>query len=387
MNTLNTQKPSILASLLRIFIGAICCFGFVVQIIELINGADEPFEFRSIVTVLIGMVLVARGINGISLYKEDRPLPKSFSLFIWLLLGLPILYSLWTIFFAVFDIKESWPHLLGILPTIVAVMAISSVYEGRDDAFDLIKYYIIIYATGTIMYLFTFIFEPTLGNGLGLAFRLSVVSIALWYIYRSQTVKVVLPELSRSTSKTGKWLTFVSVGVISLFLILVIISKLIPSFGEDYDPSTMTEQYRNEDGYHTDGIVAFKIPSHYIIKDIEADGRTFFSITDSETEASEMITLVSELNYELTEEIFNEYFEGWKEDDFAYVSTSIVKNIESTLEGKHFRYRSVYFEDKGIYWDFAIVNQPDINKNCLISIYTYEPEKRVYFFIRSLKFI
>ena len=141
MNTLNTQKPSILASLLRIFIGAICCFGFVVQIIELIDGADEPFEFRSIVTVLIGMVLVARGINGISLYKEDRPLPKSFSLFIWLLLGLPILYSLWTIFFAVFDIKESWPHLLGILPTIVAVMAISSVYEGRDDAFDLIKYY------------------------------------------------------------------------------------------------------------------------------------------------------------------------------------------------------------------------------------------------------
>ena len=93
------------------------------------------------------------------------------------------------------------------------------------------------------------------------------------------------------------------------------------------------------------------------------------------------------MNYELTEENFNEYFEGWKYEDFAYLSTTVVKDEENTIEGKHYRYRSVYFEDYGTYWEFAIVNQPDINKNCLISIYTYEPEKRVCYFIKSLKFI
>ena len=87
-----------------------------------------------------------------------------------------------------------------------------------------------------------------------------------------------------------------------------------------------------------------------------------------------------------SEEEFDEYYEGWKNNDFPYLSTTIVKDEENIIEGKHYRYRSVYFEDYGSYWDFVIINQPEINKNCLLSIYTTEPGKRAFFFIRGLKF-
>ena len=149
----------------------------------------------------------------------------------------------------------------------------------------------------------------------------------------------------------------------------------------------MTEQYSSESGYYTDGIVAFKSPSHYIVEQVDSDGTIIFSLADSETEPSETITIVSELNYELTAEEFDEYYEAWKDEDFAYLTTTVVKDEENVIEGKHYRYRSVYFEEYGTYWDFVIVNQPDINKNCLVSIYTAEPGKRVFFFVRGLKFI
>lgn len=387
MNTLNTQKPSIVASFIRIFIGAICCFGFVLKILELINGPSEPFEFSSIVSCLVGMVLVGRGINGILLHSEDRPLPKSFSCYIWLVIGVPILISLWGIFLGLVDLKEFWPYLFSVFPVIVGLMAIGSVYEGRSDAYYLIKCYVIIYVTSMATNILTMIIEPTPANGIGLAIKLLIASVALSYLYKSKTVEIVFPISERSTSKVGRWITTICIGVISAFTLYFMVSLAVVAFEKEYDPSSMTEQYNKDNGYYTDGIVAFKLPSHYTINETNSDGMTIFSIADSDTEPTETITVVSELNYELTAEEFNEYYEAWQDEDFAYLSTTVVKDQESVIEGKHYRHRSVYFKEYGTYWDFAIVNQPDINKNCLISIYTSEPEKRVFFFIRNLKFM
>ena len=93
-------------------------------------------------------------------------------------------------------------------------------------------------------------------------------------------------------------------------------------------------------------------------------------------------------------EVFERYvrrrkkaYEAWMAEDFAYLSTTVVKDEEDSVEGKHYRYRRVYIEEYDVYWEFAIVNEPEITKNCLISIYTAEPEERLFFFIRSLKFI
>lgn len=386
MNTLNTPKPSILACFLRIFIGALCCFGFVLKIMALINGTSDPFEFSSIVSGLIGMVLVARGVNGILLHREDRPLPKSFAAYIWLVIGVPVLISFWAVFLALVDIKEFWPHLLSIFPIAIGLMAISSVYEGRGDAYYLIKSYVTIYAVGIAVNILNLIIEPTNGQIIGLVLKLCIATIAISYLLKSDTVSAVLPETTRSTSKIGKWLTIVCIGIMSLSVITILAYGVSTLFEEDYDPASMTEQYSAENGYHTDGVVAFKIPSHYTITEAETEGTIFFSIKDDETEPSETITIVSELNYELRKEEFDEYYEAWKDEDFAYLSTTVVKDEENTIEGKHYRYRSVYFEDYGTYWDFVIVNQPEINKNCLLSIYTTEPGKRAFFFIRGLKF-
>lgn len=386
MNTLNTPKPSITACFLRIFFGAICCFSFVLKILQLINGTSEPFEFSSFVSVLIGIVLLGRGVNGILLHREDRPLPKSFTAYIWFVIGVPVLISFWSVFLALINIKEFWTYLPSIFPIAIGLMAISSVYEGRNDAYYLIKNYVTIYAVGIAVNILNIIVEPTHTQAIGLILKLFIASIAVSYLLKSKTVAIVLPENTRSTSKIGKWLTIICIGIISLSVLLISAFGISTLFEEEYDPASMTEQYTIDSGYHTDGIVAFQIPSHYTITETESEGTIVFSIMDDETEPSETITIVSELNYELTKEEFDEYYEGWKDKDFAYISTTVVKNEENVIEGKHYRYRSVYFEDYGSYWDFVIVNQPEINKNCLLSIYTTEPGKRAFFFIRGLKF-
>lgn len=386
MNTLNTPKPSIIACFLRIFFGALCCFGFVLKILELINGASEPFEFSSFVSLLIGMVLVARGVNGVLLLREDRPMPKSFAAYIWFVIGVPVLISFWAVFMALMDFKELWPYLLSIFPITIGLMAISSVYEGRDDAYYLIKNYVTIYAAGLAVNILNIIIEPTHTQAIGLILKLFIVTIAISYLLKSKTVAIVLPESTRNISKIGKWLTIICIGIISISVLFISALGISTLFEEEYNPASMTEQYTTDSGFYTDGVVAFKIPSHYTITETESEGTIFFSMKDDETEPSETITLVSELNRELTQEEFDEYYEGWKNNDFPYLSTTIVKDEENIIEGKHYRYRSVYFEDYGSYWDFVIINQPEINKNCLLSIYTTEPGKRAFFFIRGLKF-
>jgi hypothetical protein len=272
-----------------------------------------------------------------------------------------------------------WPYLLNGFSVAVGFMAICSVYEEKNDAFYLIKCYGVIYAIGTIFSIPNLITEFTTISTLTFAFRFSVSALLMGYLYMSKSVEVVLPKSQRSESKVGKWLTVISVSLASIAFVLSFI-------GQNYDKDNMVEQYRIEDGYHTDGIVAFKIPTHYVIKDTVSHGTTIYSIEDSEFNPTETIVLVAEYGSELTQEEFDTYYEGWKIEDFPYLSTTIVKEREAVLEGKHFRHRSVYFEEYGLYWDFAIVNQPDVDKNCLISIHTPQPEKRLYYFIRNLKF-
>ena len=218
----------------------------------------------------------------------------------------------------------------------------------------------------------------------------AVVTCIAWFafLYYSENVKDIYPPEKRKTTKKDWTLAILGVSLPYAYLLLAVLLSIGTAvISPEYDPTSMTEQYSSESGYYTDGIVAFKSPSHYIVEQVDSDGTIIFSLADSETEPSETITIVSELNYELTAEEFDEYYEAWKDEDFAYLTTTVVKDEENVIEGKHYRYRSVYFEEYGTYWDFVIVNQPDINKNCLVSIYTAEPGKRVFFFVRGLKFI
>ena len=223
MNTLNTQKPSIVACFLRIFFGALCCFGFVLKILELLNGSSEPLKLSSIFSGLIGVVLIGRGINGILLYREDRPLPKSFSFYVWLIIGLPVLVSLWTIMLAVIDIASFWPYLLSIFPVGMGIMAITSVYEGKGDAFYLIKCFVIMYALGIPLALVELLPGPTIPSIISTTFRVAVTCFSLLFLYKAKAISVALPESERNETKIGKWITIVYAGLMFLFTILGLI--------------------------------------------------------------------------------------------------------------------------------------------------------------------
>ena len=142
MNQLNTPKPKIISCFLWLFFGALCSFGFVLTIIDLVNGTGEPFKFSSILSGIVGISMLGRGIKGILIHREDRPLPKSFAFYIWLIIGFTVLISLWALMMALMDFNESWPYILSIFPISIGIMAINSVYEGRGDAFHLIRCYI-----------------------------------------------------------------------------------------------------------------------------------------------------------------------------------------------------------------------------------------------------
>ena len=213
----------------------------------------------------------------------------------------------------------------------------------------------------------------------------ALVTCVAWFVflYFSENVRDIFPPEKRKAGKKEWTVSVISIALPYVYLLVYILL----SIGKGYDPEYMYGQYTAEDGYYTDGIVAFKIPSDYFIEDMDADGTKVFTVTDALYEPEESITIVSEFNYELTDETFEEYYEAWMAEDFAYLSTTVVKDEEDSVEGKHYRYRRVYIEEYDVYWEFAIVNEPEITKNCLISIYTAEPEDRLFFFIRSLKFI
>lgn len=218
----------------------------------------------------------------------------------------------------------------------------------------------------------------------------SLAACIAWsaFLYFSENVRDIFPKEKRHTSKKEWTISILGVAMPYVYLLFSVLISIATAVADsDYDKTYMYENYTADQGYCTDGIVAFKIPSHYNLEEEVNDGTTIFTITDNPTESSETITIVSEVNYALTDEEFEEYFESWKDEEFAYLSTTVVKDKEENLAGNHYRYRCVYFEDYQLYWEFAIVNSPEITKNCLVSIYTRQPESRMYFFIRNLKFI
>ena len=192
------------------------------QILEFLNGGSEPFSFGTIFSGLVGISMLARGIKGFFLHKEDRPLPTSFTCFIWLLIGVPILIMLWTILLAIINISEFWPFLLSIFPIVVGIMAINSVYEEKSDTFSLLRCYVMIYTIGIAMNLLNLILEPTIKDGIMLIIQLCIAAGSMLYLYRSKGVAEALPIENRTESKIGKWATISYAVILGLFTILLL---------------------------------------------------------------------------------------------------------------------------------------------------------------------
>lgn len=215
----------------------------------------------------------------------------------------------------------------------------------------------------------------------------ALVTCVAWmfFLHYSDNVNELFPKDKR-TVKKHDWILAIN-GILIPYIVLFSSLASTAEANEEakYDTTTMIETYTEDSGYYTDGITAFKIPTHYDITKNEEDGLTFFRIVDNPDYSSETITIASEYSTKLSQSEFQQYVDGWTNSELEQTSHSD-KYEETTIEGKHMHYHQTYYEEYNMYWELAVISDPDIDKNFLVSIYTQEPGTRLYFFARNVKF-
>ena len=222
------QKPSISACFIWLFFGLVCCTSLVLVLINAISGnASEGFSIGRLLTGIVGISMLYRGISGFQANRVNNPMPKSLVWFIWIVIGVPTALSLWGIILAILNFSDYWSYLINVIPVVIGILAIASAYENKTDAFHLIKVLLIIQAIGVVSLLLNLIDSATPLN-IGLfVFKFVLVVVGFLYLYLSKDISAIMPPESRTKSKLGKWLLIICVVIYVAVFALGIIGLLM----------------------------------------------------------------------------------------------------------------------------------------------------------------
>ena len=221
---MHEEKPSISACFLWLFVGLLCCSSLAIMFLNLANGiTDQDVSIRDIILWIFGLSMLFRGIAGFHANRVDNSMSVSFVWFIWLIIGVPTAFSLLGVILALLDFSENWYSLINIIPIAIGVMAITSAYENKPDAFYLIKIQLVIQAVGLIILLLNIVFDPTSINIFALVFKTLFVSFGFLYLFLSKDAVAILPPEIRTKSLIGKWLFIVFIVIYSALTLLIMI--------------------------------------------------------------------------------------------------------------------------------------------------------------------
>jgi len=207
-NQLDQQKSTVSKYYIWLICGVLCCSSSVPMAINAHNGTSTII-FGIIDLVLTGIVGISIIYRAIKCLQEVNPMPILFVWFVWIIVALPTVLSLWGILFAIFNISNYWVYFFNVIPVIIGVMAIAHVYENKTDAFYLIKVFLFIQAFGVLFLLIDAIDSATLLNWALFVFKFVLVTIGFLYIYFSKGIKAALPVETRTKSRLVKWLLII----------------------------------------------------------------------------------------------------------------------------------------------------------------------------------
>ena len=216
----------------------------------------------------------------------------------------------------------------------------------------------------------------------------AVISGALWmfFLYFSENIRDVFPKENRKVTRRDWGVSITAIVLPLVYLVFAIAGLAFSEVRTQAITEDMMEVYTEQEGYYNDGIVAFRAPVGYTVERVEENNLVLHTIVDDPEEPSESIVISSEFFNQIDAETFGIYLSNWSDGSLLGSSRTVKVNEEKTVDGIHMHYVCTHFEDYDLYWDFAVVNDPSINKNTVISVYTHNPGDLVHFMARNIKF-
>lgn len=248
----------------------------------------------------------------------------------------------------------------SILYFIIGLFTITAFYRRQADAVYLARIYIVMCFIGNVLVLCVADFESEDRRVIkGMINSLFWSGVWFVFTYRSEQIKRLFPKEKRKILLRD-WL---------LALAAIAIPAVITVYNTDTGAVSATD-LRLEDGQYTDGRIIFVLPEDFVAEEkLSSDSTLYFYATD--TVAGTNMTIVSGYDNDISEENFDEYWQGWRDDDLANYKTEVVEDFIARYDSTEtYFYKRIKIEtEQPVDWEFGVLFDRESGKMCVASSY------------------
>lgn len=269
--------------------------------------------------------------------------------------------SLITYLFASFDII----YTLGIAG--LALYTIMAFLNKRPNAVFLGKSYLIVIFLSNLLLLVEGDFAE---YGLGSLSQIVKVLIwgIIWFLYLSFSKQVadIFPKIERKILKRDKYM----IGSLIFAPVILLLFSVLVYLGNTAGALNVAL----EQGEYSDGTIIFRAPKDVVCEKVDTLESVFHNVAIGDSIWGAVIGIY---DTNTTEEYFKECVDSWRDTELDGYDFSVLNTHSSVINRNLVRMQTVkYITQPLLYWQFAIMFNPQTGKACLISLYATTEEKK-----------
>lgn len=251
---------------------------------------------------------------------------------------------------------------------VTGIFTIVAFVKRQSDAVYLAKLYIIMcFCSNLIALIVQDDLSVTQREFRSMARSLGWSLIWFIYMYRSHQINELFPLENRKIKTRSIIITVAAFLIPALFTVMSIYTdKSTDEIEQEAIENLVLEDYQL-----TDGRIVITLPDSTVCEEsIGENGIKFFNITDTTTEVE--ATIVSAYDDDASQESFNEYFKGWKDEDFNKYFSKTLDSWEDDEDGvkTYYKLTRLTVDGSPVDWEFYVFFDTDKGRVCIISSYS-----------------
>lgn len=249
----------------------------------------------------------------------------------------------------------------------LALYTIMAFINKRPNAVFLGKSYLVVIFLSNILLLLGGDFDD---YGLGSLSQIVKALIwgVIWFLYLcfSQQVSDIFPVVERRILKRDKYI----VGSFVATPLLLLLFSLLVYLGNNGG----TLNIGPGSGEYSDGTIVFHAPENVVCVRVDTLESVFHNVAIGDSIWGAVIGIY---DTNTTEEYFKECIDSWRDTELDGYNFSVQDIHSSVINRNLVRMQTIkYMTQPLLYWQFAIMFNPETGKACLMSLYTTTETKK-----------
>ena len=190
----------------------------------------------------------------------------------------------------------------------------------------------------------------------------------IWFLYLcfSKQVTDIFPVPERTILKRDKYIVGSFIATPMILFLLFLLAYLGNNAG--------TLNVNLEQGEYSDGTIVFRAPQNVVCERVDTLESVFHNVAIGDSIWGAVIGIY---DTNTTEEYFKECIDSWRDTELDGYDFSVQDTHSSVINRNLVRMQTVkYMTQPLLYWQFAIMFNPETGKACLLSLYTTTETKK-----------